>query len=305
MVIKCRQFPQPGGTVDGHGAVCVPTGSGANRAVEAALCGCEVSLISKVGEDPLGEMAKASLRRHKINTEHVFSASAMSTGLIMTMVDSKGENCSCVSAGANRALSADDIASVSSESLIGAADVCLIDGHLPHDAVVMAIRMAQLHKTRTILEAFAEDVHGAIPSAAGLDWPTEFYTVDILIPRMGRYTDSLECGAATAGEMKVLASDFVAKGAGCVIMKMGTRGVFLVDRNDSTHIPWFNLDVVDRTAAADAFGGALAASIGAGDDIHTAVKFAAAAGAIALSKFGAQDSLPKKEKIIELLQKGE
>ncbi len=100
-------------------------------------------------------------------------------------------------------------------------------------------------------------------------------------------------------------SELVAKGIGCVLIKVGTRGVFLVDRTDTTHVPWFEVEVADHTACADAFAGALAASFGSGDTSEAAVKFACAAGALAMSKFGAQDSLPKKEKIIELLQQGE
>ena len=95
MVIKCKEFPAPGEVVDGFGASCVPTGAGPNRAVEAALCDCDVTLISKVGEDPFGEMAKANLRRHRINTELVYIASAMSTGDVKTMFDAMGENRGC------------------------------------------------------------------------------------------------------------------------------------------------------------------------------------------------------------------
>ena len=303
MVIKCQDFPRPGDIVEGFGASCVPTGTGPNRAVEAAFCDCDVSLISKVGEDPFGEMAKANLRRWGINTEHVHTASAMSTGVIMTMVDSKGENSSCISAGANRALSGDEIASVSTESLIAAADVCLIDGDLPLNAVVMAIRMAELHKTKIILETPAEEK--AVSRAADLDWPMEYYSVDVLIPNFSKLSEGAELGAASAGEMKLIASELVAQGIGCVLIKMGSRGVFLADRADTTHIPWFDLDVVDHTACGDAFAGALAASCGSGDDPRSAVKFACAAASLCQAKFGAQDSLPKKEKIIELLQQGE
>jgi len=300
MVIKCRQFPAPGETVDGFGASCVPTGSGPNRAVEAALCNCDVALISKVGEDPFGEMAKANLRRYRINTELIYTASAMSTGVIMTMVDELGENSSCMSAGANRALSSDELACASAESVIGAADVCLICGELPESTVVTAIRTARLHRTRIILEAPPHDHH--IEKVAELNWPTEYYTVDVLIPNFHRLVPGAELGAATAGELKLIASELVAAGVGCVLIKMPPREVFIVDRNDTTHVPWFELDIVDHTASADAFAGALAASCAVGDEPKDAVKFACAAGALAMSRFGTQDSLPKKEKIIELLQ---
>ena len=300
MVIKCKEFPAPGEVVDGFGASCVPTGAGPNRAVEAALCDCDVSLISKVGEDPFGEMAKANLRRYRINTELVYTASAMSTGVIMTMVDALGENSGCISAGANRALGADEIACASAESVIGAADVCLICGELPEDTVVAAIRTAELHRTKVILETPPQDHH--ITKAADLTWPMEYYAVDVLIPNFYKLVQGAELGAGSAGELKLIASELVARGIACVLIKMPPREVFIVDRNDTTHVPWFDLDIVDHTASTDAFAGALAASCAVGDEPKDAVKFACAAGALAMSKFGTQDSLPKKEKIIELLQ---
>ena len=300
MVIKCKDFPAPGQMAEGFGASCVPTGAGPNRAVEAALCDCEVSLISKVGEDPFAEMAKANLRRYRINTEFVYTASAMSTGVIMTMVDAMGENSSCISAGANRALGGDEIACASAESLIGAADVCLICGDMPQDTVVTAIRTAELHRTKIILETPPQDHH--ITKAADLIWPMEYYAVDVLIPNFYKLVQGAELGAGSAGELKLIASELVARGIGCVLIKMPPREVFIVDRNDTTHVPWFDLDIVDHTASADAFAGALAAACAVGDEPRDAVKFACAAGALAMSKFGTQDSLPKKEKIIQLLQ---
>jgi len=300
MVIKCKEFPTPGEAVDGFGASCVPTGAGPNRAVEAALCDCDVTLISKVGEDPFGEMAKANLRRYRINTELIYMASAMSTGVIMTMVDALGENSGCISAGANRALGADEIACASAESVIGAADVCLICGELPEDTVVTAIRTAELHRTKIILETPPQDHH--ITRASDLAWPMEYYTVDVLIPNFYKLAQGAELGAGSAGELKLIASELVARGIGCVLIKMPPREVFMVDRNDTTHVPWFDLGIVDHTASGDAFAGALAASCAVGDEPKDAVKFACAAGALAMSKFGTQDSLPKKEKIIELLQ---
>ncbi|MBE0537525.1 MAG: hypothetical protein IH624_17815 [Phycisphaerae bacterium] len=301
MVIKCQEFPAPGAVVDGYGASCIATGEGPNRAIEAALCDCEVALISKVGEDPFGEMARANLRRFRINTDLVYTASAMSTGIVMTMVDSRGENLGCISAGANRALGADEVGCAAAESLIGGADVCLISGDLPEDVVITVIRIADLHQTKIILETPPQD-HG-ITRAADLSWPNEYYLADVLIPNFYKLVEGAELGAGCAGELKLLASELVAKGIGCVLIKMPPREVFLVDRYDTTHIPWFNLDIADQTASGDAFAGALAASWAVGDEPQAAVKFACAAGALAMAKFGAQDSLPKKTRIIELLQR--
>jgi ribokinase len=79
----------------------------------------------------------------------------------------------------------------------------------------------------------------------------------------------------------------------------------MVDRESAEHVPAFTVDLVDKTCAGDAFGAALAASYAAGDKMSDAVRFACAAGALACTKFGGQDSLPRKEEIIELLQRGD
>ena len=197
-------------------------------------------------------------------------------------------------------LGADEIACASAESVIGAADICLICGELPEDTVVAAIRTAELHRTKVILETPLQDHH--ITKAADLTWPMEYYAVDVLIPNFYKLVRGAELGAGSAGELKLIASELVARGIGCVLIKMPPREVFIVDRSDTTHVPWFDLGIVDHTASSDAFAGALAASCAVGDEPKDAVKFACAAGALAMSNFGTQDSLPKKEKIIELLQ---
>ena len=76
----------------------------------------------------------------------------------------------------------------------------------------------------------------------------------------------------------------------------------MVDREGTSHIPAFEVKFVDHSGCGDAFDGALAASCAVGDEIRKAVKFASAAGALACTKFGAQEALPKKEEILELLQ---
>jgi ribokinase len=86
-------------------------------------------------------------------------------------------------------------------------------------------------------------------------------------------------------------------------LKTGSRGCFLFDREGVTGVSGFQCDpVMSATRCDDAFAGAFAASLGSGDDVSVAVKFASAAGAVASRKFSGQDTMPSKEEIIELLQ---
>jgi len=302
LAVKCEHFPSPGKTVCGSGFSCMPMGSGPNRAIEATLCDCETYLLSKVGEDVLGEMARANLRNNGVNIDFVYTAPAISTGTIVTMVDSLGENSSCVCAGANRSLGADEVGCASVEQLISSAEVCLIHDDLAQDVVTTALKLSGVHATRTILETSLKVQTKDSDVIEYLAWPTEYYGVDVLIPNFHDSDEVLESGASMVHELKFIASELVARGVGCVVLKMGSRGCFMIDREGTQHVPGFEVDVVDHTCGGDAFAGALAASFGAGDSIKDAVRFASAAEALTCSKFGCQDSLATKQGIIELLQ---
>jgi len=300
LAIRCNEFPRPGEMVEGAGFSSTPAGLPSNAAIEAAHCGCETYLLSKTGDDCFGKLFKDNLAGNGVNTDFVFTAPAMNTGVIVTMTDSIGENSGCVAQGANRALSAEEIECAESEQLITSGDVCLISARLHREGVVSALRVAQLNSTKVILE-----VPMSIQDSKeldGLDWPMEYYAAKALVCNLSRSSLLTEFGAGSIHKLKFIASELVAKGLECVVINIGKRGVMLADRNGTVQIEAYDLDFVDETASHDAFVGALAASCGAGDSAENAVRFAAAAGALAYSKFGSQETLPKKEKIIELLQ---
>ena len=298
MAIKCRQVPLPGRGVTGSALSYTAAGSGPNQAIEAALCGCEAYLISKVGGDPFAQMAVDSLKEWKVKTEYVYSAETKNTGVIVTLVNSAGENASCVYTGANSALNPQDINSA--EKIISEADVCLVHGRLPHKAIVTAIRCARLHKTKIILNP-ARPIEQ--PKRTSGDLPNEYFSVDIMIPNLFEAADITYKSDVSIRTAKLIGSDLVARGVACAVITMGKRGCMVVDRNSADHIPAFEVELVDQACRGDAFAGALAAYCAVKDDVRDAVKFASAAGALACTKFGSMEAMPTKAEIIELLQK--
>jgi len=298
MAIRCGQIPTPGLSVAGSALSYTTTGPGPNQAVEAALCGCEVHLISKVGGDPFAQMAKNSLAEYNVNTDFVYTAEAMNTGLVVTLVNAEGENASCYYPGANSALQALDI--TEAEQMISEADVCLIHGQLPQEAIVSALRCAELYGVKVILNpARPLERQGQTTS----DLPIEYFKADILIPNLYEAADITEQSAANIRTAKLIGSDLVARGVDSAVITMGRRGCMVVDRNNADHIPAFEIEPVDHTGRGDAFAGALAAYCAVENDVRAAVKFASAAGALACTKFGSIEALPTKADIIELLQK--
>ncbi len=298
LAMRCDQYPGSGQSVCGTGLSYTANGPGPNQAVEAALCGCQVHLISKVGGDPFGEMAKQCLSEFSVNTDFVYTAEAKNTGTIITLVNGVGENAACVYTGANSALLPAEIDKA--EDTIARANVCLIYGHLPHDAVIAAIRCAQMHSTRVILNP-AKPIEQNSNGVGGL--PAEYFSDTILIANLCEAADITNHSDANVRTAKLIGSDMVARGAQAAVITMGKRGCMVVDRQGADHIGAFEIELVDHTCTGDAFAGALAACCAVGDDIRKAVKFASAAGALACTKFGSIEALPGKAEIIELLQK--
>ncbi|MDD5458324.1 MAG: ribokinase [Phycisphaerae bacterium] len=298
MAIRCNHFPQAGKSVSGTDLSYTVAGPGPNQAVCAAHCDCDAYLVSKIGGDPFGSLVRDSLIEYKVKTDFLRTAAARKTGTIFTMVDSLGENASCICCGANSALGPMDIEAA--ESVIGQADICLIHGHLPQDAVICAIKTAEIHGTKVILNP-ARPITQTTSEIDGPP-PAEYFIANCLMANLYEAAQITERGENNLKEAKLIGSDMVARGASCAIITMGKRGCMVVDRDSATHIPAFEIELVDQTCTGDAFAGALAASCASGDDIRKAVVFASAAGALACTKFGCIEALPTKAEIIQLLQ---
>jgi ribokinase len=297
IAVRCSQFPSSTQHCLGTALSYTVTGAGPNQAVEAAMCGCQVHLITKVGGDPFAQKIKDILAEHKVNTDFVFTAEAKNTGTVITLVNAIGENAPIFYAGANGALVAKDIETAA--VAISQADVCLIDGSLSEEVIVEAVNTARLHGAKVILNP----ARPLDRNTTGRELPLEYFTADILIPNLYEAADITEQSTANIHTAKLIGSDLVARGVGAAVITMGRRGCVVVDRNGADHIPAFEVELVDHTGTGDAFAGALAASYGAKTELRDAVRFASAAGALACAKFGTIEAMPSKTEIIELMQK--
>lgn len=298
MAIKCEAFPKAGGMVSGSGFSCDCAGAGLNQAVVAANCGCDVSFVGKVGSGNFGVMIKELLMDKGISVDLMETANAKNTGVVVTLVNSTGENMSVVSGGANLAIHAERIESVKIEQAISTADVCLIDGTLPQDIVESAVKMAEMRNTKSVL-AISMDSPNADGEVEML--PDGFRGVDVLIPEFANGENTKDGLFASGNDFKMIGAGLVTQGFNCVVVNTCKKGCFVFERGDVEHVKGYEVEYLDRTCCQDAFAGALAASIAAGDNILKAVKFANAAFAITGSKFGGIDVMPQKEDILKLL----
>ncbi len=287
--VAVERLPLEGETVSGGELLLSHGGKGANQAVAAHRLGAEARLIAQVGQDPMGDQIVEHLIGVGFPREGLLRDATARTGVALIVVDPAGRNQIAVAPGANRTLTPERLRPL--EGWIEWADALLCQLETPIDTVRWALTRARRLGRRTILNP-------APPRPLPDDL---FPLVDLLTPNAGEALAL--AGVATGGVPGITeaAQRMVMKGVGVVIVTLGADGALLVTRDTARHFPGFSVDAVDTTAAGDAFTGALAASVAAGVPLVDAIRIANAAGALACTRRGAQESLPDRAEVERLL----
>jgi len=282
MVVKAARIPAPGETVLGGAFVMAAGGKGANQAVAAARLGAEVTLVARLGADALGDKAIAGYQKDAILTDMIVRDPDRPTGVALILVDAHGENSITVALGANEALSADDVERAADR--IRTADAVVMQLEVPLDAVERAAAIARAAGVPVILDP-APAPDGGLP--AGL-----LRSVTVLKPNETEAERLTGFRVSDPASAERAARALQKLGPQTVIITLGSEGAVVVDDAAVHQVPSYRVTAVDTTAAGDAFTGALATAIGAGVALQEAVRRAAAAGALAATRMGAQPSLP-------------
>ena len=293
LVLRSERMPIKGETLIGDAYDIFTGGKGFNQATAAARLGADVTLIAKIGDDPFADILRSAIDSENINTEFVKTDAEAGTGVAAIVVEPDGENSIIVVPGANMRLTPADIDIA--QNSIAEADVLLLQLETPIDTSEHAIEIAKANETMVIL-----DPAPARPLPAGL-----LSQVDILKPNeveagvlTGRAVSTPEDGVAAA---KALQSQIASDGISAVVLTLGQQGVLNYTQTHKTHLPAIAVETVDTTGAGDAFSGALATALAEDRELSEAVIFANAAGAAAVTTLGATPSMPKREKIEEIL----
>jgi len=284
--VTVPHLPAPGATVLGSAARFTPGGKGANQAVAAVRLGASVRLAGCVGDDAFGRQLLAALGAEGVDVGGVRTVAGVPTGLAMISVDPPGENLITVAPGANQEAGEREVG----EAVSNPGDVLVVCAEIP----LPAIRSALAHGGLTVLNlAPVPEPPGeaaALVAGADPDWlvVNETEAAAILGAEVG--------GLADAGRA---AQELVAAGARHAVVTAGARGVALAEPAGSPHImEAFRVDAVDTVGAGDTFVGALAVALAAGVPAAEAVRAAAAAGATATTRHGAQAGMPRPGDIL-------
>lgn len=287
LVVRTIRHPQIGETVIGHDFRTYPGGKGANQAVAVARLGCPVKMIGRVGTDAFGQDLVSVITADQVDHSYVLRDEQTATGVAFVTVDDDGQNTIVVASGANAHLSAEDINAA--EGAFVGASLLLIQLEVPLSAVERAIDLARQNGAQIVLN----------PAPAQLLESDLLEQVDFLIPNQTEL-------ALLAGQESTSASIDVLRSMGVkrLVVTLGESGVLVIDNDGREHIPAHKVPVVDTTAAGDAFAGAFAVALNEGLSIKEAAEWGNAAGALAVTRPGAQPSLPTRQELLSFLDHG-
>jgi ribokinase len=268
----------------------VPGGKGLNQAVAAARAGATTAFVGMVGDDSAGQHLLAVLDEEGVDTRGVATVGAL-TGRALISVADDGENHIVVVPGANAAVS---VAHVDRHHApVERARVVLAQLEIPLVAVETALRRARASGVTTILNATPP-----LPLDADL-----LRLVDVLV--VNEHEAAAMAGGSVANSTD--ASDagraLRASGCGVVVVTLGSEGAVLVSEDGVVHRPAIRVEVIDTTAAGDAFAGTFAARLAEGAELAEALRWAIAAGALAVTTLGAAPSIPGRSDVQRLLDR--
>ena len=287
LVTRVSRLPSPGETLIGSGFASYPGGKGANQALAAARAGALVRMYGAVGRDAAAGSALALLRDGNVDVSGVRAVDA-STGCATIVVDDAGENAIVVVPGANEKVDPEAVPG----GILSPGAVLLLQQEVPASANAALIARAARAGMRIVLNAApARALARDLLAMTNVLIVNESEAVS-LGPLLGWPPEAGAFAAAAAADIAGLE----------VVVTRGAAGAISVRGSDGIHVAAPRVDVVDTTGAGDAFVGAFAAALDAGDDRFAALSVAAAAGSLACTAHGAQPALPSRASIDALLR---
>ena len=275
-------FPRPGETIFGRDFDLGFGGKGANQAVAARLCGGEVLMVAKVGNDLFGEATVKNFASLGIDTTHVRIVAGAPTGVAPIFVEPSGQNRIIVVKGANDRLTPADIDAAAAQ--LRNVDTIILQFEIPLETIYYTVRFARANNIRCIVNP-APAVPANLANLAAADYFIPNETEAELIT--GRPVHTVD-------DAKLCAAELLQKGFRRVVITLGARGSLLAEPSSAVHVPPFPVTAVDTTGAGDAFIGSLAVFLAEGLAEKDALGRANLYAALSTTRVGTQKSFPRR-----------
>jgi ribokinase len=290
-VLTIPRFHQSGETILAESLGIFFGGKGANQAVAAKRLGGEVALITKVGNDLYGKSCRRHLIRNGLDRKLILEDKKLPTGTAVIELTPKGENRIVSFLGANGSLSVDDLKGLA--RYWSGVNVFVTQLEAPLPSVERGLRMAKEQGAATLLN----------PSPPSRLPHRILSLVDFIVPNEWEAQSLTGIKWKGGREIRRIAERLLDSGVRNVVVTLGSKGLFFKSRSEESWMKAFKVNVVDTTAAGDAFLGAFACGVSEDKPIQEALRFANAAGALATTRMGAQPSLPSRKEVKGFLSK--
>ncbi len=294
LVCHAIRRPDKGETIIGDAFDIFTGGKGFNQATAAARLGAEVALVGSVGSGPFGDLLLTALKKENINSKFITRRTDIGTGIATIVVEPDGDNSIIVVPRANMALTTADIDAAA--DCIADADALLLQLETPMVASEHAAAIAKQHGTRVVLNpAPAQPLPDSLLRYVDILTPNQSETALLSGMQINSHDAARRAAETLRGRM-------VDTENSAIVLTLGTQGSLMLTETTSKLVPALPVQPVDTTGAGDAFCGALATALASGENLQSAVEFANAAGAAAVTVIGATPSMPTRTKIERLLK---
>jgi len=291
LVVRCSKRPKPGETVFGSNHQIIPGGKGGNKAYAAAQLGADVSLLGCIGTDSLGDITVKSLEKVGVNLSAVERNDQIPTGAAFITLDEQGENTIVYSPSANNEVNPSYIRA--QEELISNSDIIISNCEVPLESVEELIRLANKHTVKTMLN-LAPCM--PIPDNSAV-WDA---TILVANEIEGAYYTGVSIN--TREDALKAANKLLEHGIEIAIITLGGDGSVAASEGTTYVSSAIKTDVVDTTAAGDTYIGAFGVEWTRSGNIQAAMDFSSCASGLAVSKLGAQSSIPSEAAVRRLLE---
>jgi len=295
LVITADHLPRPGETVVGPRLERYGGGKGANAAVAAARAGAAVRLVGAVGADDTGSSTVDELRADGIDVSRIVVLPGEATGVALIVVDPRGENQIAVGAGANSAVTAQQV-SVALSEVLAKTGCVLVSTEIPEESIVAAVEAATsagvpciLNPAPVVPAVLRLLPRGPLLTPNATELAALVAALDQkLDPHASRNDLSDNLQSVTEGARRLAGVSLAP-----VVVTMGGQGALIVSpEGHAEHLSAPSAVVRDTTGAGDTFNGVLAARLAAGDYLGVAVRTAIVAASISVAHLGARAGMP-------------
>ena len=289
LVSYTDKLPEAGETREAKAFHTACGGKGANQAIAAGKLGADVMMVTVIGDDLFGEKSMDNFMENNINTEFVWTATGVASGVATILVDSTSQNRILIHKGANECLTP-DVIEEAAEALKGCG-LIVLQLEVPIETVYAAIDFGKENNIPVLLNPAPANKALSIEKAC---------LCDFFVPNETELSILTGMPPGTEEQVKAAAQTLVDKGLKNVIVTMGSKGSMWLSKEDYLVVPAVKVEAVDTTGAGDSFIGCFVENYSRTKNIPEAMKEASQYASLSVTRKGTQESYLTREEFEKL-----